>query len=195
MDTNDNLPLMIWHAKPDMSCEYVNEAWLEFTGYTLEEARGGGWYRCLHPDDLTRWLDASVRAFDERRPFEIEYRMRRRDGEYRCILDRAAPRYGAHGAFLGFGGTCVEIDAGRRGASLAGLRVLVVGRDRGIFEELVRPLETAGADVRVAAGDSDALRTLDAWHPDVLLSESKEIRALRELPEDKLLDAVARLAA
>src|SRR6185503_298734 len=64
MDANDDPTLMIWHAKPDMSCEYVNEAWREFTGYTLEEARGGGWYRCLHPDDLTRWLDASVRAFD-----------------------------------------------------------------------------------------------------------------------------------
>ena len=195
MDANDNPTLMIWHAKPDMSCEYVNEAWLAFTGYTLEEARGGGWYRCLHPEDLTRWLDASVRAFDERSPFEMEYRMRRRDGEYRWVLDRAAPRYGAGGAFLGFGGTAVEIDAGRHATSLAGLRVLVVGHDRGTFEELVRPLEVAGADVRVAAGGADALLTLDAWHPDVLLSESKEIRALRELPEDKLVDAVARLAA
>ena len=195
MDAHDNPPLMIWHAKPDMSCEYVNDAWLEFTGYTLAEARGGGWYRCLHAEDLMRWLDASMRAFDERRPFEIEYRMRRRDGEYRWILDRAAPRYGAGGAFLGFGGACVEIDARRRGTSLAGVRVLVVGHDRGIFEDLVRPLEVAGADVRVAAGDSDALRTLDAWHPDVLLSESKKIRALRDLPEEKLLAEVARLAA
>ena len=56
MDANHNPSLMIWHAKPDMSCEYVNQAWREFTGYTLEEARGGGWYRALHPDDLTRWL-------------------------------------------------------------------------------------------------------------------------------------------
>ena len=42
MDANDNPTLMIWHAKPDMSCEYDNEAWLAFTGYTLEEALGAG---------------------------------------------------------------------------------------------------------------------------------------------------------
>jgi PAS domain S-box-containing protein len=193
MDTNHNLPLMTWHARPDMSCEYVNEAWLRFTGYTLEQALGDGWYRCLHADDLARWLDAGVRAFDERCAFDIEYRMRRRDGVYRWILDRAEPRYGAGGEFLGFAGTCIELDA--RHAALAGLRVLVVGYDRETYEQLVRPLETAGADVRVAAGDSETLRTLDAWQPDVLLSEKHVIRALRGLPEAALLEAVARLAA
>ncbi len=191
----DDAPAILWTARPDLSCESVSRAWSEFTGHGAEQALGEGWSRCLHPEDLARWLDAAVRAFDARESFEIEYRMRRRDGEYRWILDRAAPRYGAGGAFLGFGGTSVEIDAGRRGTSLAGLRVLVVGHDRGTFEELVRPLEVACADVRVAAGGSEALLTLDSWHPDVLLSESSEIRALRELPEDELLDAVAQLAA
>ncbi len=93
MSPNDSLPCMTWHARPDMSCEHVNRAWLDYTGYTLEQALGEGWSRCLHPEDLARWLDTCVRAFDERQPFEIEYRLRRRDGEYRWVLDRAAPRF------------------------------------------------------------------------------------------------------
>ena len=79
-------------------------AWLDFTGTTPEYAHNGGWARSIHPEDLPRWLDACVRAFDERRAFEIEYRLRRRDGEYRWVRDRAEPRYSQEGAFIGFSG-------------------------------------------------------------------------------------------
>ena len=65
----------------------------DYTGYTPEQALGDGWSRGVHPEDLARWLDTCVRAFDAREPFEIEYRLRRRDGEYRWVLDRAVPRY------------------------------------------------------------------------------------------------------
>ena len=97
-----------------MSCEDVNRAWLEYTGYTLEQALGEGWVSCVHPEDLARWLDTSVRAFDRREPFELEYRLRRRDGEYRWVLDRAVPRFGRDGAFLGYVGCCIDIDDRKR---------------------------------------------------------------------------------
>ena len=107
-------PVMMWAAAPDLSCAYVSAAWAEFTGYAAEQALGDGWSRGVHPEDLTRWLDTCVRAFDARRPFEIEYRLRRRDGEYRWVLDRGVPRVAADGAFLGYLGTCVEIDEFKR---------------------------------------------------------------------------------
>src|SRR5688572_30979806 len=94
-------PAMVWTARPDLSCESVSLAWCEFTGHGAEQALGEGWSRCLHPEDLARWLDACVRAFDARTSFELEYRMRRRDGQYRWVLDRARPRYSREGAFLG----------------------------------------------------------------------------------------------
>ena len=96
-----------------MSCEQVSRAWLEYTGYMPEQALGEGWTRALHPEDLTRWLEACVRAFDQRQPFEIEYRLRRRDGEYRWMLERAVPLY-ADGVFVGYAGALVDIDAYRR---------------------------------------------------------------------------------
>ncbi len=120
---------MTWQARPDMSCESVNRAWLDFTGQELEQALGAGWARSVHPEDLPRWLDASVRAFDERRAFEIEYRLRRRDGAYRWVLDRAAPRYSDEGAFLGFSGACVDIEHDRH-ANCDGVRGFLQGARR-----------------------------------------------------------------
>lgn len=111
MKPDDQIPLMTWRARPDMACEYVSRAWLEYTGYTLEQALGDGWNRAIHPEDLARWLDASVRAFDERQPYEIEYRLRRRDGQYRWMLERASPLCADGGLFLGYSGACMDIDA------------------------------------------------------------------------------------
>lgn len=106
--------LMHWSVRPDLSCDYLSPAWLDFTGSTLDQALGDGWSRGVHPEDLTRWLDRCLRAFDEREPFEIEYRLRRRDGEYRWVLDRAAPRYAREGTFLGYVGCCIDIDDRKR---------------------------------------------------------------------------------
>jgi PAS domain S-box-containing protein len=111
---DDPVPLMLWRARPDMSCEYASRAWLEFTGYSADQAKGHGWSRAVHAEDVARWLDCCVRAFDAREPFEIEYRMRRHDGEYRWVLDRAAPSYSHDGLFLGFAGACIDIDERKR---------------------------------------------------------------------------------
>ena len=113
MKPDADLPVMTWRARPDMSCEYASPAWLQFTGYSAEQALGEGWSRVVHAEDLARWLDTCVRAFDTREPFDIEYRMRRRDGEYRWVLDHAAPRF-SRGLFLGYAGVCIDIDERKR---------------------------------------------------------------------------------
>jgi PAS domain S-box-containing protein len=111
---DESIPAMVWGAGPDMACEYLSREWLRFTGLPAAQALGDGWSRGVHPEDLARWLDACVRAFDAREPFCIEYRMRRHDGEYRWVLDRAVPRFAADGEFLGYVGTCVDIDERKR---------------------------------------------------------------------------------
>jgi PAS domain S-box-containing protein len=108
------LPMMLWRARPDLSCEFVSRQWLDFTGCTPEQALGDGWSRPIHPEDLPLWLDTCVRSFDAREPFEVEYRLRRRDGEYRWMLDRGQPRYSRDGVFLGFVGASIDIDERKR---------------------------------------------------------------------------------
>jgi PAS domain S-box-containing protein len=113
----EEVPAMVWRARADMSCEYLSGEWLRFTGLPAALALGDGWSRGVHPEDLARWLDTCVRAFDSQEPFSIEYRLRRHDGEYRWVLDRGVPRYAeaaAGAAFLGFVGVCVDIHDRKR---------------------------------------------------------------------------------
>ena len=105
----DAAPVMIWVASVDKSCTFLNERWLEFTGRSMTEELGTGWADSIHPDDLDGCLSTYTYSFDLRRSFEMEYRLRRWDGEYRWVLDRGAPRFSPDGMFAGYIGSCMDI--------------------------------------------------------------------------------------
>lgn len=106
-------PIMIWRAGTDKLCDYFNERWLDYTGRKMEQEVGNGWAEGVHPEDFDRCLAIYVSGFDERRVFEMEYRLRRSDGEYRWILDRGVPFYAAGGEFLGYIGSCIDVHEAR----------------------------------------------------------------------------------
>lgn len=105
----DASPVMIWLSGTDRLCYYFNKGWLDFVGRTLEQEAGNGWAENVHPDDFDRCLKIYVSNFDARRPFEMEYRLRHRSGQYRWIFDRGVPRYSPDGAFEGYVGGCLDI--------------------------------------------------------------------------------------
>jgi PAS domain S-box-containing protein len=107
-------PVMIWRAGLDAKCDYFNKTWLEFTGRSIEQELGDGWTEGVHPDDLERCVSHYLDRFGRREPFEMEYRLRRRDGVYRWIFDRGVPFVDDHGNFAGFIGSCVDVDERRR---------------------------------------------------------------------------------
>ena len=102
-------PVMIWMSDVDNQVSYVNQRWLDFTGWPANEAPGHRWISLVHPDDVERCRDVHVKAFDHRQPFEVEHRLRRHDGEDRWIVTRGVPRYGADGAFVGYVGTAIDV--------------------------------------------------------------------------------------
>jgi len=105
----DAAPVLLWMSRGDGLCTFFNQTWLQFTGRSLEEEWGIGWAEGLHFEDFQRCMDTYADAFNQRQVFEMEYRLRRADGEYRWILDRGMPRYTPDGTFAGYIGSCVDI--------------------------------------------------------------------------------------
>ena len=118
----DQTPVPLWMSDVAQRCVHFNRAWLAFTGRTLDEELGDGWTAGVHPEDFAARHAASARAFEAREPFTLEYRMRRHDGEYRWVLDHAAPRFDGEGSFSGYIGACLDITERREAeATLAAI--------------------------------------------------------------------------
>src|SRR6185437_7061630 len=107
----DSVPVFVWIAGTDRLRSYVNKRWLDYTGRTLEQETGHGWTADVHPEDLDRWLKSYALAFDARKEFKLEYRLRRHDGAYRWVLAHGIPIFLSNGQFSGYIGVCVDIHA------------------------------------------------------------------------------------
>jgi PAS domain S-box-containing protein len=110
----DTTPGLVWMSDPGRKFTYFNRRWLEFRGRTLEQERGTGWMEGIHPDDRGRWEHEIAAASADRRPFELELRLRRADGEYRWLLASGAPLFATEGVFGGHIGSCVDVTDRRR---------------------------------------------------------------------------------
>jgi len=81
----------------------------KFTGQSYEEVKGSGWSNAIHPDDKERTLQTWSKAVQEKTGYEIEYRLRRYDGEFRDFLARAMPVFKEDGSIREWIGTCIDI--------------------------------------------------------------------------------------
>jgi two-component system sensor histidine kinase/response regulator len=102
------LPQLVWTATPDGACDYFSTQWTEYTGVPESRLLDWQWLEVLHPDDRepTRrfWMD----SVEGRGPYDVEYRVRRSDGEYRWFKTRGVPiRENSH--ICKWFGTCTDI--------------------------------------------------------------------------------------
>lgn len=183
-------PMMIWRCGPDGRGTFLNSTGLEFTGRTLEEALGDGWLEILHPEDRPRYHETSSRAFERREPFELEYRLRRADGEYRWVLTRGRP-VGEGDAYAGYVGSCIDVterrndeqEARRREARFRALvqntdiMIIVLGADGAVVEEYAGTF-----DLGYGAASGPGRSILSCIHPDDLERAGAELARVVSQP-------------
>ncbi|HEU4404525.1 MAG TPA: ATP-binding protein, partial [Polyangiaceae bacterium] len=110
----DATPEIVWTESPDGRMTYVNRRFAEYVGVPAERAVGGGLVAALHPDDVRRFRGCRERAARDAGPFEVECRLRRRDGDFRWFITRAVPRHDGQGAVVEWVGTATDIDGWKR---------------------------------------------------------------------------------
>ncbi|WP_143092821.1 PAS domain-containing sensor histidine kinase [Arsenicibacter rosenii] len=110
----DFMPQLVWSTEPDGYHDFYNQRWYDYTGLSYEESKAEGWSRVLHPDDIVPTTKVWQHSLETGEPYEVEYRFRRHDGEYRWFLGRALPMRDESGQIIKWFGTCTDIDDRRK---------------------------------------------------------------------------------
>jgi PAS domain S-box-containing protein len=161
----DTAPTLIWMSGLDKLCTYFNQVWLDYTGRTMEQELGNGWADGVHQEDFDRCRKTYAEAFDRREPFQMEYRLRKADGQYGWVFDKGVPRYLPSGEFAGYIGTCIDMTE-RKWAEAA-----LQASD--VFTRAV--LNSLSAHVCVLDKEGVIVTTNDAWKEFGCLSLSRGV--------------------
>lgn len=105
----DLSPAMLWITDPAGYCTYLSNQWYELTGQPIKEGVGFGWLELTHPDDQLLTGQSFANANEKHEPFEVEFRLRTKDGSYRWAIDAGNPRFGPNGEYLGMVGTVIDV--------------------------------------------------------------------------------------
>ncbi|MEP6990843.1 MAG: PAS domain S-box protein [bacterium] len=108
------IPVQIWTAQPDGSLDYVSQRVADYFGMTAAEVLGEGWQNVIHADDLPCVAERWTHSLTTATPYEVEFRLRAKDGSYRWYLGRALPQLGVDGKVVQWFGTNTDIDHQKR---------------------------------------------------------------------------------
>lgn len=110
----EEAPMLVWRTDRDGGCNFVNKQWMEFTGGTLKDALGDGWLSSIHALDRGVFREVYNTAWRERRAFEAEFRLCKRDGVPHWMVTRSTPFFDEDSEFAGYIGTCTDITERKR---------------------------------------------------------------------------------
>ncbi|GAA4024372.1 PAS domain S-box protein [Sphingomonas swuensis] len=111
----NSAPVIMWVTRLDRRREFVNDGYLSFAGITRDQVERHDWKDFIHPEDWERVAGESIAGEATLRPFTIEARYRRADGEWRWLRSVSSPRFGPDGELLGFIGAAFDITVAKRG--------------------------------------------------------------------------------
>lgn len=102
-------PGMVWTLRPDNTVDFVNSAWVAYTGRTLQGIDADGWRDLIHPDDRSAMIATISAPLERGEPHEVQVRFRRHDGMYRRVLSRVVPVRDGAGNVVKWIGTTTDI--------------------------------------------------------------------------------------
>jgi PAS domain S-box-containing protein len=200
-------PNLVWRSDANGACDYLNQAWLDYTGRQRDSEFGNGWLEGLHPDDRGRWREIFERASRALRPFEIEFRLRRADGDYGSMICVGRPYHDMQGRFAGY--LCSCYDNTTRRAMESALRESearyegMTSNVPGMVFELLRdrngrlsfPYVSKGCEPLTGMNEADLRKDAEAFFRLVPASERTRLEATLETSAKQLstLNWVGRL--
>jgi PAS domain S-box-containing protein len=161
----DSAPVPIWVTKLDRTRSFANQAYLDFVGLPFEQAIVFDWRKVLHPDDMPRIVQESIAGEATLKPFVLEARYKRADGEWRWLRSESQPRWDPTGNHIGFIGVAHDITAAKQAES--DLRTLNEILELRITERTAQ-LESNEAQMRAIFETSHQYQALLNPHGDVL---------------------------
>lgn len=190
------IPQIVWSISADGGEAYLSPRWDEYTGQAASEVLANKWRSAIHPDDYDRCFASWAAAAETRSLWQVEYRLRRRDGEYRWHLGRSIPQCDRDGAILRWYGTATDIDEQRRAIRSRDDLLATVSHDlRGPLATIsmaAELLHDAPGGARPLGAIQRATREMERLIQDLLdmasiesghLSVTPELRGVRELVE------------
>lgn len=152
----DHAPIIMWVTRADGRCVYINRAWTTQTGLDIEQALDFHWFKAVHADDRAMAENAFRAATRDQMAFNLEFRLRHRDGGYHWATVTAIPRID-DGAYLGMVGSVFDIDERRRAeATLRDVNAVLERRvaealaERKLFADII---DSTGTMVQVLGFD------------------------------------------
>lgn len=157
--TLESIPGMVFTTRPDGYCDYQSQQWVDYTGVPMSEHLGDGWNKLLYPDDRPRAFAAWRSAVEGRAPYDLEYRVRRYDGEYEWFRVIGRPIRDA-GQVVRWFGVAMNIEELKRAEE----ELAKANRDLRQSEELRRMAQQMTA---VGSFDWNVVTGKNTWTPEL----------------------------
>lgn len=110
----ETIPVQVWTAQPDGLLDFVTLRTADFFGVPVQNLLGNGWANIVHPEDGERAASRWKQSLETGEPYEVEFRIRSRDGQYRWHLVRANAMRAADGRIVEWFGCTADIEDQKR---------------------------------------------------------------------------------
>jgi len=177
----NSAPVPMWVTRLDRKRAFANQAYVDFLGVDYDEALAFDWRKILHPDDGERIVKESVAGEASLRPFVLEARYRRSDGQWRWMRSESQPRWDPAGGHIGFIGVAHDVTVAKEAEyELRRLNETLEQR----IKERTSQLQSSEAQMRAIFETSNQYQGLLDLQGNVLYANTTALAGIRARTED-----------